>query len=87
MESTRKVPLQTLYQLRPDVLHMSTNNSPNETSFPIYYKLLNLVHFIKENNLNCHVVLPSPIETIYALLHNVNEETIKCKKRSCLFHF
>ena len=44
------------------VLHVGTNNSSNETSFQIYDKLLNLVHFIKENNLNCHVVLSSPID-------------------------
>ena len=43
------------------VLHVGTNNSLNETSFQIYDKLLNLVHFIKENNPNCHVVLSSPI--------------------------
>ena len=41
---------------------MATNNSSKETSFQIYDKLLNLVHFIKENNLNCHVVLSSPID-------------------------
>ena len=44
------------------VLHVGTNNSSNETSFQIYDKLLNLVHFIKENNPNCHVVLSSPID-------------------------
>ena len=32
-------------------LHVGTNNSSNET-FQIYDKLLNLVHFIKENNPN-----------------------------------
>ena len=46
------------------VLHVGTNNSPNETSFEIYDKLLNLVHFVKENNPNCHVVLSSPIDRI-----------------------
>ena len=30
-------------------------------AFQIYNKLLNLVHFVKENNLNCHVVLSLPI--------------------------
>ena len=29
------------------VLHVGTNNSSNETSFQIYDKLLNLVHFVK----------------------------------------
>ena len=43
------------------VLHVGNNNSSNETSFQIYDKLLNLVHFVKENNPNCHVVLSSPI--------------------------
>ena len=43
---------------------MGTNNSSNETSFEIYNKLLNLVHFIKENNPNCHVVLSSPIDRL-----------------------
>ena len=53
-----------LLREKPDtlVLHVGTNNSSNETSFQIYDKLLNLVHFIKENNLNCHVVLSSPID-------------------------
>ena len=46
------------------VLHMGTNNSSNETLFQIYDKLLNLVHFIKENNSNCHVVLSSPINRL-----------------------
>ena len=46
------------------VLHVGTNNSSNETSFEIYNKLLNLVHFIKENNPNCHVVLSSPIDRL-----------------------
>ena len=46
------------------VLHVGTNNSSNETSFQIYDKLLNLVHFLKENNPNCHVVLSSPIDRL-----------------------
>ena len=46
------------------VLHVGTNNSSNETSFQIYDKLLNLVHFIKENNPNCHVVLSSLIDRL-----------------------
>ena len=46
------------------VLHVGTNNSSNETSFQIYDKLLNLVHSIKENNPNCHVVLSSPIDRL-----------------------
>ena len=45
------------------VLHVGTNNSSNET-FQIYNKLSNLVYFIKENNLNCHVVLSSPINRL-----------------------
>ena len=44
------------------VLHVGTNNLSNETSFQIYDKLLNVVHFIKENN--CHVVLSSPIDRL-----------------------
>ena len=43
------------------VLHLGTNNLSNKT-FHIYDKLLNLVHFIEENNPNCHVVLSSPID-------------------------
>ena len=43
---------------------MGTNNSSNETSFQIYDKLLNLFHFIKENNPNCYVVLSSPINKL-----------------------
>ena len=43
-----------------EILHMGTNNSPNE----IYEKLLNLVHFIRENNPNCHVVLSSQIDRL-----------------------
>ena len=46
------------------VLHVGTNNSSNEASFQIYNKLLNLVYFIKENNLNCHIVLSSPINRL-----------------------
>ena len=44
------------------VLHVGTNNSSNETSFQIYDKLLNMVHFVKENNPNCHVILSSTID-------------------------
>ena len=44
------------------VLHVGTNNSWNEISFQIYDKQLSLVHFVKENNPNCHVVLSSPID-------------------------
>ena len=43
---------------------MGTSNSSNETLFQIYDKLLNLVPFVKENNPNCHVVLPSPIDRL-----------------------
>ena len=46
------------------VLHLGNNNSSNEASFQIYDNLLNLVHFIKENNPNCHVVLSSPIDRL-----------------------
>ena len=46
------------------VLHVGTNNLSNETSFQIYDKLLNLVHFVKENDPNCHVVLSSPIDRL-----------------------
>ena len=46
------------------VLHVGTNNSSNEASFQIYDKLLNLVHFVKENDPNCHVVLSSPIDRL-----------------------
>ena len=46
------------------VLHVVTNNSSHEILFQIYDKLLNLVHFIKENNPNCHVVLSSPIDRL-----------------------
>ena len=45
------------------VLHVGTHNSSNET-FPIYDKLLNLVHFIKGNNPNCQVVLTSSIDRL-----------------------
>ena len=41
---------------------MGTNNSLNDISFRIYDKRLNLVHFIKENDPKCHVVLISPID-------------------------
>ena len=46
------------------VLHVGTNNLSHVTSFQIYDKLLNLVHFIKENNPNCHAVLSSPIDRL-----------------------
>ena len=46
------------------VLHVGTNNSRNKISFQIYDEVLNLVHFIKENNPNCHVVLSSPIDRL-----------------------
>ena len=46
------------------VLHVGTNNSSNETSFQIYDKLLYLVHVVKENNPNCHVILSSPIDRL-----------------------
>ena len=46
------------------VLHVGTNNSRNEISFQIYDKVLNLVHFVKENNPNYHVVLSSPIDRL-----------------------
>ena len=39
-------------------LHVGTGNSTNKTSFQIYDKLLNLVHFIKEkkSELSCFIV-------------------------------
>ena len=40
-------------------LNVDTNNLSTETSFQIDDKLLNFVHFVKENNANCHVVLSS----------------------------
>ena len=46
------------------VLHVGTNNLSNETSLQIYDKLLNLVHFVKENNPNFHVALTSPIDRL-----------------------
>ena len=45
-------------------LHVGINNSSNETSFQIYDKLLNLFHFVRENNPNCHVALPSSIDRL-----------------------
>ena len=42
---------------------MGANNLSNET-FQIDNKLLNLVHVIKENNPNCHVVLSSPVDRL-----------------------
>ena len=46
------------------VLHVGASNSSNETSFQIYDKLLSLVHFVKENSPNCHVVLSSSINRL-----------------------
>ena len=46
------------------LLHVGSNDSSNGTSCQIYDKLLNRVHFIKESNPNCHVVLTSPIERL-----------------------
>ena len=46
------------------VLHVGTKNSSNQKSFQIYDKLQSLVHFIKENNPNCHVVLFSPVNRL-----------------------
>ena len=42
----------------PLVLHVGTGNTTNKTSFQIYDKLLNLVHFIKEkkSELSCFIV-------------------------------
>ena len=48
----------------PLVLHVGTNNSLNKISFQIYDKLLNLVHFIKENKPNCHFVLSSKMDRL-----------------------
>ena len=46
------------------LLHVGASNSSNETSFQIYDKLLSLVHFVKENSPNCHVVLSSSINRL-----------------------
>ena len=46
------------------VLHVGTNKLPNKISFQIYNKLLNLVHFINENNPNYHVLLSSQIDRL-----------------------
>ena len=46
------------------VLDVGTNNSLNETSFFIYDKLLNLVHFFKGTNPYSRVVLSSPIHRL-----------------------
>ena len=46
------------------VLHVGASNSSNETSFQIYDKQLNLVHVVKKNILNYHVVLFSPIDRV-----------------------
>ena len=43
---------------------MGTNKLLNETSFQIYDKLVNLIHFIKENNPICHAVLSSQMDTL-----------------------
>ena len=51
---------------------MSTNNSSNET-FQIYDKLLNRVHFIKENNPNCNFVLSSPIDRLDERQHIIKK--------------
>ena len=49
----------------PSILHMDTNNSPNET-FLICNKVPNFDTFIKENALNCHFRLSSPIDRLMA---------------------
>ena len=54
----------SLLRKKPAALHVGANNLSNETSFQIYDKLLNLVHFVKENDPNCHVVLSSPIDRL-----------------------
>ena len=46
------------------ILYVGTTNFSNERSFQINYKPLNLVHFVKENDPSCHVVLPSPIDRL-----------------------
>ena len=61
------------------VLHIGTNNSPNETSYQIYNKLLNLLHFIKENNPNCHVLLSSPIDRL-----DDGKAALTIKRLNCL---
>ena len=45
-------------------MHVGTNKLSNKISFQIYNKLLNLVHFIKENNQNYHVLLSSQIDRL-----------------------
>ena len=61
------------------VLHIGTSNSPNETSYQIYNKLLNLLHFIKENNPNCHVLLSSPIDRL-----DDGKAALTIKRLNCL---
>ena len=51
-------------KITPLILYVGTNKFPNETSFQIYDKLLNLVNFIKENNPNYYLVLSSPIDRL-----------------------
>ena len=46
------------------ILHVGTNNSPDETSSKINSQLLNLVQFIKENKPNCYVVLSPQIDRL-----------------------
>ena len=46
------------------VLNVGTNNTPIETSFQIYNKVLNLVLFTIEDNPDCHFVLSSPIQIL-----------------------
>ena len=54
------------------VLHVGANNSSNETSFQIYNKLLNLVHFIKENNLTIKRLNSLLSETSLDIIDNSN---------------
>ena len=61
------------------VLHIGTSNSPNETSYQIYNKLLNLLHFIKENNPNRHVLLSSPIDRL-----DDGKAALTIKRLNCL---
>ena len=61
------------------VLHIGTNNLPNETSYQIYNKLLNLLHVIKENNPNCHVLLSSPVDRL-----DDGKAALTIKRLNCL---
>ena len=61
------------------VLHVGTNNSSNETSFQIYDKLLNLVHFVNENDPNCHFILSSPID-----IHDDGKVALTIKRSNSL---